>query len=156
MRHRVASRGRIPQPLINGELWAQIEPLLPAKVGVSDMPAGATVQSAGTHRHSVCVAVRRPLGNVAQGDGVRFGHDVLATAEILVAPRRLGLIARRITGEALRSRTTRPRARAQEKARNKNDPSRRIHAPTRIMDMCRLRPPISRNGPAGGNAHVAT
>ena len=39
----------------------------------------------GAQWHPVCIALRHPVGNAAQGDGLRIGNDVLATAEILAA-----------------------------------------------------------------------
>jgi len=40
-------------------------------------------RSSSADRHTVCIALRYPLGDAAQGDGLRLGDDMLATTEIL-------------------------------------------------------------------------
>lgn len=42
-------------------------------------------RSSGARRHTLCAALRHSLGDVTQGDGLRFRDDVLAAIEILAA-----------------------------------------------------------------------
>jgi transposase len=47
----------------------------------------------GAQRHRVCAAIWHSVGNAAEGNGLRLGNDLLATAEILAASRGVEPIA---------------------------------------------------------------
>jgi transposase len=55
--------------------------------------AAACAAPGGTERHPVCAQERYPVGDAAAGDGLRFGHDVLAAAARLESRRSLGQAA---------------------------------------------------------------
>ena len=63
------------------------------------------LQSSGVNRDPLRAAVGHSLGVLAPRDGLRFGHDLLATAEILAAPRRVGPVASDTASETARRGT---------------------------------------------------
>ena len=69
------------KPILTDELWALIEPLLPApkaaSYGTQDASGWTTK---GADGHLVRAAVRYSLAPAAPGDGVRFGDELLAAA----------------------------------------------------------------------------
>lgn len=63
-----------------------------------------TVQQARAERHSVCSKVRYPLGNAAQGNGLRLRHDLLAATEAVATLWCVAATARSAACETARSR----------------------------------------------------
>lgn len=68
--------------------------------------AQTAVQSSSINRYLVCAPVRYSVGVLAPGDGLRLRHDLLATAEVLATPGRMGPAASDTAGEAARGRAT--------------------------------------------------
>lgn len=58
-------------------------------------------------RHRVCIGVRHCVENAASGNGLRLGHDVLATFAGLVESERVDPAAPSAAGQATRRRQTR-------------------------------------------------
>ena len=75
------------KPLVSDELWEIVQPLLPApKPRRFRNPGRKRIDDRkALDRHSVRAEERNPLGNVAPGDGLRFGDDLLASAAGLAA-----------------------------------------------------------------------
>lgn len=65
------------------------------------------MQPPRTHWNPVRVEIGHSLGDVAQGDGLRFRHDVLATIAVVAASARMGSIAPNTTCEVAWSRPVR-------------------------------------------------
>ena len=62
------------------------------------------MQPAGAHRHLVCAEIRYPLGDAAQGDGLWFWYDLLASTQRVAAPRCMASAAQSAARQAARSR----------------------------------------------------
>src|SRR5262245_18882692 len=78
----------------------------PAKEASAQTQFGAktTMQSPGINGNPFCAAVGHSVGIPASGNGLRLRHDLLATAEILAAPRGMGPAAPDSACETARAR----------------------------------------------------
>lgn len=89
------------KPIIDDELWALIEPLLPPakprRFQVSGPQAGSGWGCADSH--PVRAEDRYPLARFTGGDGMRLWCQLLAQAARLAASRRMGSIARSAAGQ---------------------------------------------------------
>lgn len=64
-------------------------------------------QSCGADWHPVCAAIGHSLGNAFAGNGLRFGHELLAQTARLATGGCLGPVARSAVGETSRGRSHR-------------------------------------------------
>ena len=60
----------------------------------------ARVRSCGTHRHSICTQDGHTMARLADGNGLRFGRELLAPASRLAGSRRVVSLACRAVGQA--------------------------------------------------------
>jgi len=86
--HGKAARDRCAM----GDRGAFASPTQAATVSIPRSEADREPQ--GTDRHRVRAEERHSVGDAAPGDGMRFGHDMLATSARLAAGRRVGEVAR--------------------------------------------------------------
>ena len=79
------------KPLVDDELWQLIQPLLPPpKPRRWRYPRRKPLTNRqGADRNPVLPEERHPLGNVAQGNGMRLGHELLAPPSGLAGSRGL-------------------------------------------------------------------
>src|ERR1700684_1275831 len=97
------------QPLVDDELWAIVEPLLPkSKRRRKRYPGRQTPgASASVERHLVCPQVGNSLGDVAEGDGLRLRHELLAILARVAGGWRVGSLARSAAHALTRGRQDR-------------------------------------------------
>ena len=97
----------MPQALIDDDLWARIEPLLPKRRRRNRQYAGRRSDpgSRGADGHSLRAAQRIAVEHAAARDGLRLRDHLLATPRALATGRRLEALAR---GPAQRIAATGP------------------------------------------------
>src|SRR5918995_4318072 len=87
--------------LVTDELWETIEPLLPPELPKPPRRKTAHRQSGSSYGHRLRAKERYPLGDAAPRNGLRLGHDLLATPQ--------GMARGRGVGEAAPSSSRSPR-----------------------------------------------